>query len=139
MSNEEIFIKRSIISDFRFLFLFSFFAGTVLVGVVLFPLVSWGDVEGQNLRSSTLRQYDFLIARVNKGEPFDPPSQKVVDKIAENLETLSSYQIGSIKKHEFRMVSIRLYTAVEDWGNGQLRDARHHLLKSKALLASFSF
>lgn len=139
MSNEEIFINRSIISNFRFQSLFSFFAGAVLVGVMLFPSVSWGEVEGQNLRSSTLRQYDFLIARVNKGEPFDPPSQKVVDKISENLETLSSYQIGSIKKREFRMVSVRLYAAVEDWGNGQLMDARHHLLKSKALLASFSF
>lgn len=120
-------------------FLTCLLAGTVLAGVVFFPFASWGDAEGQNLRSSTLRQYDFLIARVNKGEPFDPPSQKVVDKIAENLETLSSYQIGSIKKREFRMVSVRLYTAVEDWGNGQLMDARHHLLKSKALLASFSF
>ena len=101
MSNEEIFINRNIISNFRFQFLFNFFAGAVLVGVTLFPSVSWGDVEGQNLRSSTLRQYDFLIARVNKGESFDPPSQKVVDKISENLETLSSYQIGSIKNANF--------------------------------------
>ena len=123
----------------NFQFLFCLLAGAMLAGVVLFPSVSWSDVEGQNLRSSTLRQYDFLIVRINKGEPFDPPSQKVVNKISENLETLSSYQVGSIKKREFRMVSVRLHTAVEDWENGQLLDARHHLLKSRALLASFSF
>ncbi len=109
------------------------------MGVVISPSVTLGSVEGQNLRSSTLRQYDFLIARVNNGEPFDPPSQTVVNKIAENLETLSFYQIGSIKKREFQQVAERLYAAVEDWESGQMIEARHHLLKSRALLASFSF
>ena len=113
--------------------------GVVLTSIFIFPFVTWSGVEGQNLRSSTLRQYDFLIARVNSGEPFDPPAQTVVDKITGNLETLSSYQIGSIKKREFEEVAERLYAAVTDWESGQMIEARHHLLKSRALLASFSF
>ena len=123
----------------NFRFLICLLAGAVMAGILIVPIVSWADAESQNLRSSTLRQFDFLITRVNNSESFDPPSQTIVDKISENLETLSSYQIGSIKKDEFRLVSVRLYTAVEDWKSGQLLDARHHLLKSRALLASFSF
>ena len=126
-------------SIFHFQFLTCLLAGAILASIVLFPFVSWGGVEGQNLRSSTLRQFDFLIARVNNGEPYDPPAQTVVNKITENLETLSSYQTGSIKKREFQVVTNRLYAAVEDWESGQMIEARHHLLKSRALLASFSF
>jgi hypothetical protein len=115
------------------------FAVMVLAAFITFPIISWADVEGQNLRSSTLRQYDFLIARINNGELYDPPAQTIINKIVENLETLSTYQTGSIKKREFEEVSDRLYAAVTDWENGQMIEARHHLLKSRALLASFSF
>jgi len=111
----------------------------LLMNVVILSSETWAGVEGQNLRSSTLRQFDFLITRVNNSESFDPPSQTIANKIFENLETLSSYQIGTIKKREFQEVSDRLYAAAEDWESGQMIEARHHLLKSRALLASFSF
>ena len=120
-------------------FLSCLLTGAILTGILLFPVMTWADAESQNLRSSTLRQYDFLISRVNSGEPFDPPAQTVVNKITENLETLSAYQIGSIKKREFQEVTDRLYAAVTDWESGQMIEARHHLLKSRALLASFAF
>lgn len=127
------------VSIFHFRFMSHLFVGAVLTGIVIFPVTTWGSAEEQNLRSSTLRQYDFLIKRVNKGETFDPPAQKVVDRIAENLEILSSHLVGSIKKREFQVVADRLYTAVEDWEIGQLRDAKVGLLKSKVLLGSFGF
>ena len=130
---------NSSVSIFHIRFMSCLLAGAVLTGAVIFPVTSWGSAEEQNLRSSTLRQYDFLIARVSKGEPFDPPAQIVVDRIAENLETLSSYLTGSIKKREFQVVADRLYIAVEDWQSGQLLDAKVGLLKSKALLGSFGF
>jgi hypothetical protein len=124
---------------FHFRFLLALIAGAVLTGLVAFPDASWGGAEDQNLRSSTLRQYDFLIARVSKGEPFDPPARIVVDKIAENLDILSTYLTGSIKKQEFQEVAYRLYTAVDDWESGQLMDAKVGLLKSKSLLGQFGF
>jgi len=127
------------VSIFHFRFMFCLLVGVVLTGAVVFPNIAWGGAEDQNLRSSTLRQYDFLIARVSKGEPFDPPAQIVVDKIAENLDTLSTYLTGSIKKREFQVVADRLYIAVDDWQSGQLMDAKVGLLKSKALLGSFGF
>jgi hypothetical protein len=126
-------------STFHFRFMSYLFVVAVLMGFVAFPVNTWGSAEEQNLRSSTLRQYDFLIARVNKGEPFDPPAQIVVDKIAENLDTLSAYLTGSIKKREFQVVAERLYSAVEDWQSGQIVDAKVGLLKSKALLGQFGF
>ena len=126
-------------STFHFRFMSYLFVVAVLTGLVAFPVTTWGSAEEQNLRSSTLRQFDFLIARVSKGEPFDPPAQLVVDKIAENLDTLSTYLTGSIKKREFQVVADRLYTAVEDWQSGQLLDAKVGLMKSKALLGSFGF
>jgi hypothetical protein len=127
------------ISSFHFRFMSYLLVGAVLTGLVAFPVTTWGGAEDQNLRSSTLRQYDFLIARVSKGETFDPPAQIIVDKIAENLGTLSTYLTGSIKKQEFQVVADRLYTAVEDWKSGQLLDAKVGLMKSKALLGQFGF
>ena len=126
-------------STFHFRFMSYLFVAAVLTGLFAFPVTTWGSAEEQNLRSSTLRQYDFLIKRVSKGEPFDPPSQIIVDKIAENLDTLSSYLTGSIKKREFQVVAERLYSAVEDWQSGQIVDAKVGLLKSKALLGQFGF
>ena len=126
-------------STFHFRFMSYLIAVTFLTGLVAFPVATWGGAEDQNLRSSALRQYDFLIARVSKGEPFDPPAQLVVDKIVENLDTLSAYLTGSIKKQEFQVVADRLYSAVEDWKVGQLMDAKVGLMKSKALLGSFGF
>ena len=114
-------------------------AAAVLTGVISFPFASWAGVEEQNLRSFTLRQFDFLIKRINKSETFDAPAQKVVDKISENLETLSSNLFSSIKKREFQEVSDRLYTAVEDWESGQIVDVKVGLLKAKVLLGSFGF
>ena len=126
-------------STFHFRFMSYLFVVAVLMGFVAFPVNTWGSAEEQNLRSSTLRQYDFLIARGSKGEPFDPPAQIVVDKIAENLDTLSTYLTGSLKKREFQVVAERLYSAVEDWQSGQVLDAKVGLMKSKALLGSFGF
>ena len=126
-------------SNFHFRFMSYLFIAAVLTGLVAFPGTTWGGAEDQNLRSFTLRQYDFLIARVSKGEPFDPPAQIVVDKIAENLDTLSTYLTGSLKKREFQVVAERLYSAVKDWQSGQVLDAKVGLMKSKALLGSFGF
>ena len=126
-------------STFHYRFMSYLFVVAVLTGLVAFPVTTWGGAEDQNLRSSTLRQYDFLIARVSKGEPFDPPAQIVVDKITENLDTLSTYLTGSIRKREFQVVADRLYSAVEDWQSGQVLDAKVGLMKSKALLGSFGF
>lgn len=138
MSAERLIINKSD-STFHFRFLSYLLAGAILTGVIIFPIDTWGGVEAQNLRSSTLRQFDFLITRVSKSEPFDAPAQKVVDKITENLEILSSHLFSSIKKREFQEVADRLYTAVEDWESGQLMDAKVGLVKSKALLGSFGF
>ena len=135
--------KRSVntgsICIFHFRFMSYLFVGAVLTGLFAFPVITWGSAEEQNLRSATLRQYDFLIKRVHKGEPFDPPAQKVVDRIAENLEILSSHLVGSIRKREFQVVADRLYTAVKDWESGQIVDAKVGLMKSKGLLGSFGF
>jgi len=126
-------------SIFHFRLLSFLIAGAMLTGVIIYPVVALADAEAQNLRSSTLRQFDFLIKRINKSEPFDAPAQKVVDKISENLETLSSNLFSSIKKREFQVVADRLYTAVEDWESGQIVDAKVGLLKAKVLLGSFGF
>lgn len=137
MSKERLIHKSDSIFYFRFLF---FLLSCAMLAVVLiYPVIASADAEAQNLRSFTLRQFDFLIKRINKSETFDAPAQKVVDKISENLETLSSHLVGSIKKREFQEVSDRLYAAVEDWESGQLVDAKVGLLKAKVLLGSFGF
>ena len=126
-------------SLYPFRFLPGLLAGAILTGVVFFPFTTLGSVEGKNLQVFTLRQIDFLINRVDSGEPFDRQSQKIVDKIAENLEILSAYQKGPLKSRDFDRIADRLYTAAEDWDNAQLTDAKVGLLKAKTLLASFAF
>ena len=126
-------------STFHFRFMSYLFVVAVLTGLFAFPVTTWGSAEDQYLRSRTLRQYDYLIARVSKGETFDPPAQIIVDKIAENLDILSTYLTGSIRKREFQVVADRLYAAVEDWQSGQIVDAKVGLMKSKALLGLFGF
>ena len=87
-------------------FLSCLLAGLILLGMVIFPSVLWADAEGQNLRSSTLRQYDFLIARINNGEPFDPPAQTVVSKIVrEPRNTFCLPELVPSKKENLKMVA----------------------------------
>ena len=139
MSNVKRSANNERDSSFSSGFLPALFAAALFASIVVSPWTARGGVEAQNLRNTTLLQMDFLIKRVSRGEPFDPPTQKVVDKIAENLDTLSTHLMGDIKKEEFEAVSDRLYYAVEYWESGQMLEAQAWLMKSKALLASFAF
>ena len=71
MSKERLIHKSD--SIFYFLFLFFLLSGVMLAVVLIYPVIASADAEAQNLRSSTLRQFDFLIKRINKSKKFDAP------------------------------------------------------------------
>ncbi len=128
-------MQLSNLSSFANYFLVGFL--TVVLGLYASP--SWADVEGKNLQAFTLRQMDFLIKKADQEELYGGQIQKLIDKIALNLEALSSYLYGPLQIEDFERITERLYIAANDWDNAQLVNAKIELRKAKVLLASFSF
>jgi hypothetical protein len=112
----------------------------ILSLVLLYSVPStWANVEAKNLKIDVVRQFGFLIEKVNNRHTYTPELSQIAAKIQENLYFLRDQLNSSIRAQDFDRIEERLLGAISDWENVDLIPASVKLQKARNLLQTFAF
>ncbi len=100
---------------------------------------AWADVEAKNLKIDVIRQFNFLVEKVNNRFTYTPELSQIAAKIQENLYFLRDQLTSSIRAEDFDRIEERLLRAIDDWENVDLLSASVNLQKARNLLNTFAF
>lgn len=112
---------------------------TLSLVLLCFAPSAWANVEAKNLKIDVVRQFNFLIEKVNNRQTYTPELSYIAAKIQENLYFLRDQLSSSIRAQDFDHIEERLLGAISDWENVDLLSASVKLQKARNLLRTFAF